>query len=165
MPRIPVLAAAMILAGAVPALAQSAGQTIDVGGWKVTRMHNPDGTFKQCNATMTYDDKSILAFAASAEKKVYVVIIEPEFKLTEGQTYKSSFRLDANPAVAADAIAASVKTLVIPIADDDAFMSGAMTASTLTIEAGGQTIEEPLDGSKNAINQLAECAVAGITGK
>jgi len=165
MRRILTLAAAALLFGGLPALAQSAGQTIDVGGWKVTRMHNPDGSFKQCNATMTYDDKSILGFAASAEKKVYVVIIEPEFKLTEGQVYKASYKLDGAPAVAADAIAASANTLVIPIASEGPFMDGAMAANSLTIEAGGQTIEEPLDGSKNAINQLGECAVAGITGK
>ena len=149
---------------AVPALAQSAGQTIDVGGWKVTRMHNPDGSFKQCNSTIKYDDDSILAFAFAASKQTYIVIIEPDFKLTEGQTYKSKYSLDGKVEVSADAIAADAKTLVIPVADSDAFMPAAMAGNTLKIVAGGETVEEPLAGSKDAINQLGVCIGAGMSG-
>ena len=157
--------AAALLSLTAPALAQSAGQTVDVGGWKVTRMHNPDGGFKQCSATMTYDDKSILAFAVAASKKVYVVIIEPDLKLTEGQVYKAKYNLDKKAAVSADAVATDATTLVIPIENDDAFMEGAMAGNTLTIKAGGEAVEEPLAGSKDAITQLAACALAAFKGE
>ena len=157
--------AALCSLPAVPALAQDAGQTIDVGGWKVTRMHNPDGSFKQCNATIQYDDKSILAFAASAAKQVYIVIIEPDFKLTERQTYKAKYSLDGKAAVSADAVASDPTTLVIPVENDAVFMPGAMAANNLKIEAGGQTVDEPLDGSKDAITQLGSCAAAAMSGK
>jgi len=160
------LAAAAALLGlpGLPALAQSAGQTIDVGGWKVMRLHNADGSFKQCTAKITYDDKSILAFAVAASKKVYVVIIEPDFKLTEGQVYKAKYNIDKKTMVSADAVAADATTLVIPIENDSPFMEGAMAGNTLTIDAGGESIEEPLAGSKDAINQLGQCAVAALGG-
>ena len=157
--------AALCSVPAVPALAQGAGQTMDVGGWKVTRVHNPDSSFKQCNATITYDDKSILAFVASAAKKVFVVIIEPDFKLTEGQLYKAKYSLDGKPAVSVDAVASDATTLVIPVENEDAFMPGAMAANSLKIDAGGQVVDEPLDGSKDAITQLATCAAGGLAGK
>jgi hypothetical protein len=43
-------------------------------------------------------------------------------------------------------------------------MEGAMAGNTLTIDAGGESIEEPLAGSKDAINQLGQCAVAALSG-
>jgi hypothetical protein len=160
-----VLAATVLLGlSAAPALAQSAGQTIDVGGWKVTRTHKADGSFEQCSSNIKYDDKSILAFAVNAAGKVFLVIVEPDFKLIEGQTYKAKYRLDKTSAVSADAVAADKTTLVIPVANEDAFMPAAMAGNNLVIEAGGETVEEPLAGSKDAINQLATCVAAGMKG-
>lgn len=165
MRRSMILAAALLLGlSAAPALAQSAGETVDVGGWKVTRMHNPDGSFKQCNSAMKYDDDSILAFAVNGAGKVFVVLVEPTFKFTEGQTYKSEFYIDKTVAIPVDAIAADATTLVIPVAKDDAFMTAAMAGNSLFIEVGGKVSENPLTGSSKAIAQLATCVTAGAKG-
>ena len=148
----------------MPALAQSAGEIIDVGGWKIARLHNPDGSFKQCNSAMKYDGDSILAFVASKAEKVFVVLVEPTFKLTKDQTYKTESHIDRGAVVPVDAIAADATTLVIPIANDDAFMPAAVAGNALFIEVGGMVSENPLTGSGKAITQLGACAMAGIKG-
>ncbi len=159
------LAAAFLLGLlAAPALAQSAGETVDVGGWKVTRTHKADGSFEQCSSAMKYDDSSILAFAVNGAGKVFVVLVEPTFKFTGGQTYKSEFYIDKTTAIPVDAIAADATTLVIPVAKDDAFMAAAMAGNSLFIEVGGKMSENPLAGSSKAITQLATCVTAGAKG-
>lgn len=147
----------------LPAVAQSAGQTIDVGGWKVTRTHKPDGAFEQCSSNIKYDDSSVLAFVVNNEGKVFVVLVEPTLKLIEGQVYKSEFYVDRKTATAVDAVAANATTLVLPIVkNDDAFMSAASAGNALFIESGGLVHENPLTGSGKAIDQLAACVVAGV---
>lgn len=154
-----------VLCAFKPALAQSAGETVDVGGWKVTRLHEGDGSFKQCNSAFRYDDGSILAFVANKDEKVFVVLVEPTFKLTAGQVYKTEFYVDKAAPTPVDAMAADATTLVVPIANDSAFMPAAINGNALFIEVGGKVSESPLDGSGKAIAQLGQCAVAGLSGK
>lgn len=162
--RYPMVLAALLSSFALPALAQSAGEVIDVGGWKVARLHNPDGSFKQCNSAMKYDDSSILAFVASKAEEVFVVLVEPTFKLTKDQTYKTEFYIDKGAVVPVDAIATDATTLVIPIANDAAFMPAVMAGNALFVEVGGMVSESPLTGSRKAVAQLGACAMAGIKG-
>ena len=159
-----IIAAALLSSLALPALAQASGEVVDVGGWKVSRVGNPDGSFKQCNATMVYDDGSVLAFVANKDQKVFVVLVEPTYKLKEGQAYKAEVSIDKGAAARVDAIAPEPTMLVIPIADDATFMPAAMAGNALFIEAAGKVSESPLEGSGKAIAQLGACAVAGTKG-
>lgn len=158
------LVAAVIGMAGSPAMAQSAGETIDVGGWKVSRRNNPDGSFKQCNSVMTYDDNSVLGFVVNAAGKVFVVVVEPTLKLTEGQTYKAGVTIDKGATMAVDGVAAEPTMLVIPIANDDAFMPAAIAGDALFVEFGGMVHENPLTGSGKAITQLGACATAAMRG-
>lgn len=157
------LAVAIFAASAMPAFAQKAGETIDVGGWKVSRTVKPDGSFKTCTATMLYDDKSIVGFAGSTLAQTYIVAIEPDFKLTEGQTYAAKFHVDDDKPTAAEAIAADATTLVFPIDNPAKVFTAIQKGNTLTIDAGGNSIDEPLGGSNDALAALAKCIQAATS--
>jgi len=147
----------------LPALAQTAGEPVEVGDWTVSRTDNPDGSLKQCSAKVDYDDKSALTVTLMATKALFLVIYEPDLTLRAGRAYTGSYTLEGRSEIAVQALATEPTTLLVPI-EDDAFMDNARVASTLTIEAAGRTIEEPLEGSDDAITQLRECVRAGLGG-
>lgn len=157
------LLAALLGLTPLPALAQTAGEPVEVGDWTVSRTDSPDGSLKQCSAKLDYDDKSALTVTLMATKQVFLVIYQPDLTLQARRAYTGSYKLEDRPEVAVHALATEPTTLLVPI-EDDAFMDSARVASTLTIEVAGRTIEEPLEGSDDAITQLRECVRAGLGG-
>lgn len=158
------LATIILCLPGLPALAQSAGETIDVGGWKLSRVHNEDKSFKQCNAVYEYDDGSALGIAVNAETKVFVVMKDPAFKFTDGRTYKASFYVDKSAETPVDAVSINATTIVFPIVKDDAFMDAAAKGNALFIDIAGKTANNPLTGSGKAITQLGVCVVTAVKG-
>ena len=151
---------AIILASlcSTPALAQKVGQTIDVGGWKITSQANKDGS-TGCAASYVYDDKSMIAFSLDNDHVHMFIVSEPSAKMKEGSQTALRYRIDKGASFSGVGIAASSTLLAVPISDADmdkvydAFMRG----NTLYISLGDLDFEEPLEGSNNAIGALTEC--------
>ncbi len=154
------LVRAVVLASlfAAPAWAQKVGQTIDVGGWKISSQTNKDGS-TGCAATFVYDDKSMISFALDNDHVHMFIVSEPSAKMKEGSQTSLKYRIDKGPSFSGTGIAASSTLLAVPIADGqmdkvyDAFMRG----NTLYISLGDMDFEEPLEGSSDAISALSAC--------
>jgi hypothetical protein len=140
------------------ALAQKVGQTIDVGGWKISSELNKDGS-TGCAATFVYEDKSIIAFTLDNDHVHMFIVSEPTAKMKEGSQTSLRYRIDNGKSFSGVGIAASSTLLAVPMADADldkiydAFMRG----NTLYISLGDLDFEEPLEGSSNAISALSDC--------
>lgn len=152
---------ALIIAGLLalgsPAMAQKLGQTIDVGGWKVTMDKNKDGS-TGCSAMFVYDDKSIIGFTVDNDDTHMFLVSEPAAKMKEGQQTPITYRVDRLGTFSGVGIAASPTMLVVPItANYDKVYSAFMAGNTLFIKLGGEEFEEPLDGSSKAISALSAC--------
>ena len=143
---------------ALPASAQKVGQTIDVGGWKISSSTNADGS-TGCSATFVYDDKSVIAFALDNDDTHMFIVSEPTAKMTAGSQTQLTYRIDDGKTIGGMGIAADATTLAVPIPSDSvgevyaAFKAG----NSLFIKLGKEEFEEPLDGSSNAIAALAAC--------
>ena len=141
-----------------PALAQKVGQTIDVGGWKISSSVNADGS-TGCSATYVYDDKSVIAFALDNDDVHMFIVSEPTAKMTKGEQVTITYRIDSGFKTTGMGIAADATTLAVPIPENElakiykAFQRG----NSLFISLGKEEFEEPLAGSNDAINALGAC--------
>lgn len=141
-----------------PALAQKVGQTIDVGGWKISMALNTDGS-TGCTATYVYDDKSIIAFSVDNDETHMFIVSEPTAKMTKGQQVQLTYRIDSGFKTTGMGIAASETMLAVPIPESDidkvykAFQRG----NSLFISLGKEEFEEPLAGSNDALGALGTC--------
>ncbi len=160
----PALRLAIVLALAAPlfaasqARAQAPGETIDVGGWKVHSDKNDDGS-QTCVAMWQFDDKSMVGFGADTNNLTYLIVSEPEAGLTKNQKVQFKYRVDAGKQKVATGIATSNQMVVVPIADPDADFNAFQAGNTLHVEFGGDTYDEALGGSGDAIKALATCIV------
>lgn len=145
------------LAGS-PALAQKIGQTIDVGGWKVSSQVNKDGS-TGCSATFVYEDKSTITFALDNDHVHMFIVSEPSAKMTAGSQTTLRYRIDNGKGLSGLGIAASSTMLAVPIpdADIDTVYAAFMRGNRLYISLGNDEFEEPLEGSNDAIGALSEC--------
>ena len=147
-----------VSAFAFPALAQKLGQTIDVGGWKISMASNTDGS-TGCTATYLYDDKSIIAFSLDNDDTHMFLVSEPTAKMTKGDQVRMTYRIDSGFKTSGLGIAVSETMLAVPIPDSDvdkiykAFQRG----NSLFISLGKEEFEEPLAGSNDAIGGLSAC--------
>lgn len=143
---------------ATPASAQAIGQTIDVGGWKISATKNADGS-SMCNATLVYDDKSIIGFAANNDKQVFFLVSEPTANLTKNEETQVKFHIDDAAPITGTGIATSSTMLVVPVPSErvSSVFKAMMGGDTLFISLGADEFEEPLKGSSNAIQALAKC--------
>jgi hypothetical protein len=150
--------AAFSISGVVsPASAQKLGETIDVGGWKVSMSTNKDGS-TGCTALYQYDDKSIIGFSADNDDTHMFLVSEPTAKMTEGKQFNMTYRIDKGKPIPGLGVAASTTMLVSPmIGDVQAIYKAFMAGNSLFITMGNEEFEEPLDGSSDAINALGEC--------
>jgi hypothetical protein len=141
-----------------PALAQKVGQTIDVGGWKITSQANKDGS-TGCAATYVYDDKSIISFSLDNDNVHMFIVSEPTAKMKEGSQTSLRYRIDNGRSFSGVGIAASSTLLAVPMADADMdrIYDEFMRGNTLFISLGNDDFEEPLEGSSNAITALSGC--------
>lgn len=156
--RIALLAAILLLvAGA--AQAQAVGETIDVKGWKVHLEGNDDGTYT-CAAMWQFDDKSAVGFAADSGQHTFLIVSEPDAGLTKDREYPAKFHVDHGKPKAVTGIATSAVMLVLPIANPDVDFAAMGAGKAVTVEFGGETYEEPLQGSHEAIRALARCIAA-----
>ena len=151
------LAALGVSAYVSPASAQKLGESIDVGGWKVSMSTNKDGS-TACLALFQYDDKSIIGFSSDNDDTHMFLVSEPTAKMTEGKQFNMTYRIDSGKPIPGLGVAASSTMLVSPIIGDvgtiyKAFMAG----NNLYVTLGGEEFEEPLVGSSNAIDALGEC--------
>lgn len=151
---------AALIAGfaASPAMAQKVGQTIDVGGWKVSSQVNKDGS-TGCSASFVYDDKSTITFALDNDPVHMFIVSEPSAKMTSGSQTTLRYRIDNGKSFTGVGIAASSTMLAVPIAagDTDAVYDAFMRGNNLYISLGNEEFEEPLEGSSNAISALSAC--------
>jgi hypothetical protein len=151
------IAAALLAASVSPVLALKPGETIDVGGWKVQHDAKPDGSFKHCTASMLYEDKSIVGFLGMTLKETAVFVVEPELSLTGGQKYQVKFHVDDGPVTTVEGVAGDATTLVFQIDDPAVVFTAIQKGQTMTIAAGGTSLDEPLTGSNDALGALAKC--------
>ncbi len=141
-----------------PALAQKVGQTIDVGGWKISSQVYKDGS-TVCAATFVYDDKSMISFSLDNDNVHMFIVSEPTAKMKEGSQTSLRYRIDNGQSFSGVGVAASSTLLAVPMADADldkiyaAFQEG----NTLFISLGNDEFQEPLEGSSNAISALSDC--------
>ena len=161
--RIGILVAGLMVAS-LPALAQAPGQTIDVGGWKVSNSKNSDGS-QTCVAINVFDDKSIVGFSADTNNATMFLFSEPGAKLKESTQYPVSYKVDKDAPVMGIGIATSAEMLVVPEANPDVMFNKFMAGSSLFVTVGSKTYEEPLDGSSDAIKALASCVKAAMANK
>ena len=143
---------------ALPASAQKVGQTIEVGGWKISSDTNADGS-TGCTATFVYDDKSVIAFALDNDNTHMFIVSEPTAKMTAGSQTQLTYRIDDGKTIGGMGIAANATTLAVPIPPDslDDIYAAFKAGNSLFIKLGKEEFEEPLDGSSNAITALAAC--------
>lgn len=141
-----------------PALAQKVGETVDVGGWKISSANNPDGS-TGCTATFVYDDKSIIGFSVDNDDTHMFIVSEPTAKMTKGQQSQLTFRVDAGKSLSGLGVAVDATTLAVLIPPNDIAVTykALQAGNSLFITMGKQEFEEPLDGSNNAINALGAC--------
>ena len=159
-----ILAAALLGAFASPALAQKAGGAIEVGDWKVIDSRNDDGSFKSCVATLTYEDKSMVGFAATKAGETFFLVMEPDAKLTEGKIYPVRFQVDGGKAVLGQGVAADTHMVVVPVENPNKVFTDFAAGNALTLEVADKEYEEPLVGSAAAIKALGACAGRGQAG-
>ena len=151
------LVAAALVALALPTKAQKLGETIDVGGWKVSMEKNKDGSTR-CTALFVYDDKSIIGFSVDNDDTHMFLVSEPSASMKEGQQSPITYRVDQLGTFSGVGIAASPTMLVVPITSDYSKVYGALMAgNSLFIKLGKEEFEEPLDGSSKAISTLSTC--------
>ena len=143
---------------ATPALAQKLGERIDVGGWKVFMTKNNDGSV-MCGTTFTYDDKSIIGFTVDNDGDAFFLVSEPTAKMTAGEKYQISYRLDKGKSLSGLGIATSAEMMVVPIPSNEmeSLFTRFQNGNSLFIKLGKEEFEEPLDGSSNAIGALGTC--------
>ena len=152
------LASLALAAIASPALAQPAGGTIDVGGWKVSDTRE-NGAFQGCSAVNKFDDGSIVGLAATKEV-TFLIVSEPKSGLTLKQKYQIKYSFDNGKQTTAEGEAHGPDTMLVPIPDSD--VAPFMSAGKLNLSYGGNDYEEPLDGSKDAVTQMSTCMNAGL---
>ncbi len=150
--------ALLATATASPAFAQKLGETIDVGSWKVAMSANKDGS-TGCTASITYDDKSAIAFGVDNDDTHMFIVSEPTAKMAAGSQTNLSYKIDTGKPFTGVGVAASATLLAVPIqeADLDAVYAAFQKGDSLFISLGDQDFEEPLEGSSNAISALADC--------
>ena len=150
--------AILLCSSCLPAAAQKAGQSIDVGGWTIASDINPDGS-TGCTATFVFEDKSVIAFALDNDDTHMFIVSEPTAKMTAGQQTQLTYRIDDGKAISGMGIAANPTTLAVPIPPDalDGIYAAFKAGNSLFIKLGKEEFEEPLDGSSNAITALAKC--------
>lgn len=153
------LAAVLAAAFATPSFAQKVGETIDVGGWKLSSSTNKDGS-TGCSATFVYDDKSLIGFSIDNDNFTAFLVSEPTAKMTAGQKYQVKFRIDSGKTVTGMGIATDATMVVVPVPDTDvnAVFKAFMAGNSLFITMGGTEFEEPLQGSNDALLAMANCA-------
>lgn len=159
-----VLALPAALATTRPALAQAPGQTIDVGGWKISNSKNAAG-LQTCVSIYVFDDKSIVGFSADTEGTTTFLFSEPDAKLTQGKQYPVSYKVDKDAAVSGTGVATSGEMLVVPEPNPDVMFNKFIGGNSLFVTVAGKTFEEPLDGSGDAIKALASCVKAAVANK
>lgn len=141
-----------------PALAQKVGQTIDVGGWKISSQVNKDGS-TGCAATFVWDDKSMISFALDNDNVHMFIVSEPTAKMQEGAQASLRYHIDDGQTFSGVGIAASSTLLAVPMveADIDKIYVAFQRGNLLYISLGNKDFEEPLEGSSNAIEALGVC--------
>ncbi len=157
--------AAFLVAGfATPALAQKAGQEIDVGGWTISDTREADGSFASCVASFTWDDKSTFAVIKAKDKSTGIIVSEPTAGLTKEKVYPVSLQVDSGKAVLGMGVAVTEQALIVPLEQPDPMLAQLAAGNMLTIAVAGKEHEEPLQGSANAIKALSACAARGLAG-
>ena len=149
------LLAAPMLFGS-PAWAQAPGETVDVAGWKIHNDKNADGS-QTCVAMWKFDDESMVGFGADTNKLTYLIVSEPEAELTKDQQIQVKYKVDGGKQRVATGIATSKVMVVIPISSPDTEFAAFGAGTNLVVDFGGDSYEEPLGGSKNAIKALGQC--------
>ncbi len=160
----PFATAAILAALTAPAMAQSPGQTIDVGGWKVSNHKNAAG-LQTCATVLVFEDKSMVGFSADTEGTTMFLFSEPDAKLTEGKQYPITYRVDRDAPVSGTGIATSAEMLIVPEPNPDVMFKKFIAGSSLFVTVSGKTFEEPLDGSGAAITALGSCVKAAAANK
>lgn len=153
------LVALMALTG--PSLAQGAGGTIDVGGWKI-RETREEGKFQGCSATNTFDDQSVIGLAATKDV-TFMIVSEPKSRLTKDQMYQVKYKFDSGKQSVTQGKANGPDLIFVPMPDND--VKGFMAANFVHFSYGGLDYDEPLDGSTDAIAQMGKCMDAGMAEK
>lgn len=158
------LLATLAVSAAPPAHAQAPGQTIEVGGWKISNSKNAAG-LQTCVSIYIFDDKSIVGFSADTEGTTTFLFSEPDAKLTEGKQYPVSYKVDKDAPTVGTGVATSAEMLVVPEPNPDVMFSKFIAGNALFVTVAGKTFEEPLDGSGDAIKALASCVKAAVANK
>ena len=165
--RIIILAAAMLLPLATPALAQGIGEGIAVGDWVVRRVQDAGGGAQTCVAALPADDKSAVGFGATNQDKTFVMLIDPTAKWTPGKDYALEFKIDAGKTTKASAFASNPTTLIQVIGtikEGGLFFDVVQAGNDIHLETADSTYDYALKGSKAALDTLGACLGAAMGG-
>jgi len=125
--------------------------------WEIAPQVFSDGSFKLCAAENSFDNGLFLIFMASPEKHLNVMIAKQGGGFPPGQRFPITLKIDGKLERQRAGMTASPEVIMTGVGNDQEFIKGIGTGSSLTVEIPGDVTAFQLKGTSKMTADLMAC--------
>lgn len=131
-----------------------------IGAWQAGAYSNDStGVFSHCAATASYKSGIYVVFSISKNATWTVGFANPEWRLSQGDTYNIAFTVDDMPPIAAKAYAISTGHVSVLLQDSSELFARFRRGNVLRVAAADRVFSFNLTGTSQLLPALLRCAM------
>ncbi|MGE0024555.1 MAG: hypothetical protein AB7S70_13105 [Hyphomicrobium sp.] len=135
-----------------------------IGAWDIVAgTDDATGAFTQCLTITPFRNGINLLFSIDARYQWTMILQNPTWRLTKGQTYPVNFWIDNGPTLPASAVVVDYDMVGVPLADSTALFDMFKRGHKLSVQATGSTFDFSLKDSSRALQSALECTSRNAT--